>query len=79
MKGAVSASSVEVVSGEVFTKSHPPLRQAVRRFFASRTTFEPHPDALKIAAHFPDIAASVLREANCSLPLSCTCMVNDKG
>jgi len=34
---------------------------------------------LKIAAHFPDIAASVLREANCSLPLSFTCTVNDKG
>jgi len=78
-KGPASASSVAVGSGEVFTKSPPPLPQAVRRFFASRTTFEPHPEALKIAAHFPDIAASVLREANCSLPLSFTCTVNDKG
>jgi len=60
-------------------KPPPPLPQAVGRFFASRTTFEPHPEALKIAAHLPDIAASVLREANCSLPLSFTCIVNDKG
>jgi len=78
-KASASASSVAVVSGEVFTKSPPPLPQAVRRFFASRTTFEPHPEALKIAAYFSDIAASVLREANCSLPLSFTCTVNDKG
>jgi len=78
-KGPASASSVAVVSVQVFVKSPPPLPQAVRRFFASRTTFEPHPEALKIAAHFPDIAASVLREANCSLPLSFTCTVNDKG
>jgi len=78
-KASASASSVAVASGEVFTKSPPPLPQAVRRFFASRTTFAPHPEALKIAAHFPDIAASVLREANCSLPLSFTCTVNDKG
>ena len=78
-KSPVSASSVAVASGEVFMKSPPPLPQAVRRFFASRTTFEPHPEALKIAAHFPDIPTSVLREANCSLPLSFTCTVNDKG
>jgi len=79
VKTSVSASSVAVVSGEVFTKSPPPLPQAVRRFFASRTTIEPHPEALKIVAQFPDIAASVLTEANCSLPLSFTCTVNDKG
>jgi len=79
VKGQASASSVEVASGEVFTKPPPPLPLAVRRFFACRTTFKPHPEVLKIAAHFPDIAASVLREANCSLPLSFSCTVNDKG
>jgi len=78
-RNPVSASSVAVASGQVFTKSPPPLPQAVRRFFASRTTFEPHPEALKIAARFPDIAASVLREANSSLPVSIPCTVNDKG
>jgi len=78
-KGTASASSVAVASGEVFTKSPPPLPQTVHRFFASRTTFEPHPEGLQIGAHFPNIAASVLREANCSLPLSFTCTVNDKG
>jgi len=79
VKSPGSAPSVVVASGEVFTKSSPPLPQAVRRFFASRTTLGPHPEALKIAAHFLDIAASVLREANCSLPLSFTCTVNDKS
>ena len=78
-KSPLAASSVAVASGEAFLKSLSPPPQAVRRFFASRTTFEPHPDVLQIAAHFPDIAASVLREANCSLPLSFTCTVNDKG
>jgi len=78
-KGSVSASSIALASGEAFTKSPPPLAQAVCRFFASRSLFEPHPEALKIAAHFPDIAASVLREANSCLPLSFTCIVNDKG
>jgi len=78
-KGPLSASYVAVAAGEFLPKPSPPLPQAVRRFFASRTTFEPHPEALKMAAHFPDIAASVLREANCSLPLSFSCTVNDKG
>jgi len=57
----------------------PPLPQAVCRSFASRTTFEPHIEGLSIAAHFPDIAASGFREANCSLPLSFTSTVNDTG
>ena len=78
-RSPVRASSIAVVSVEVFTKSPPPLPQAVRRFFASRSTFEPHPEALKIAAHLPDITASVHREANCSLPLSFTCSVKGKG
>jgi len=78
-KGPVLTCSVAVASREVFTKPPHPLPQPVRRFFVPRTTFEPHPEALKITAHFPDIAASVLREANYSLPLSFTCTVNDKG
>jgi len=78
-RSPVSASSVAVASAQAFTKSPPPLPQAVHRFFASITTFEPHPESLRIAAHFPDIAASVLREANCSLPLFFTRTVNDKG
>ena len=78
-KGPVSGSSVAVASGDVLTKSPPRLPQAVGRCFASRTTFEPHPEALQIAAYFPDIAASVRREANCSLPLSFTCTVNNQG
>jgi len=64
---------------ELYTKPPPSLPQAVRRFIASRTTLAPHLEPLNIAAHFPHIAASVLREANCSLTLSCTCTVNDRG
>jgi len=41
--------------------------------------FEPQLEATKIAAHFLDIAVLVLREANCSLPLSFSCTVNNKG
>jgi len=66
-----------VASGEVFMKPPPPLPQAICRFFACRTTLEPHPEANKIAAHFPDIAASILREANYTLPLSFSCTVNN--
>ena len=78
-KSPTSASSVAVTSGEVCTKPPAPLPQAVRRFFSSTTTFEPHPEAVQITAHFPDIATSILRQANCSLPLSFSCTVNDRG
>jgi len=60
-------------------KRPPPLLQAVHRFFASRTTLELHPEAVKIAAHFPDITAYVLREASSSLPLFFTSTVNNRG
>jgi len=38
-----------------------------------------NPDVAEITAHFPYLAASVLREANCSLPHSLKALVNDKG
>ena len=56
-----------------------PLPAAQRRFYAPRTRALPHQDALRLAATAPDIAASVLREANCSLPLSFTASVNPRG
>jgi len=34
-------------------KPEPPVPQAECRFFASRITFERHPEATKIAAYFP--------------------------
>jgi len=61
-----------------FAKPPPPLPQATCRFFASGTTLKPHPEAVKITAYFPDIAASLLRDANCSLPLFFSCTINDR-
>jgi len=55
------------------------LPGAQRRFFAPRQSPSPHPDALTIAATFPDIAARVLRESNCLLPLGFFATVNPRG
>jgi len=60
-------------------KGTPSLPGAQRRFFAPRQSPSPHPDALTIAATFPDIAARVLRESNCLLPLGFTATVNPRG
>jgi len=48
-------------------------------FFAPRQSPSPHPDTLTIAATFPDIAARVLRESNCLLPLGISATVNPRG
>jgi len=61
------------------TKGPPSLPGAQRRFFALRQSPSPHPDALTIAATFPDIAARVLRESNCLLPLGFSATVNPRG
>ena len=60
-------------------KGPPSLPHAQRRFFAPRQSPSPHPDALTIAATFPDIAARVLRESNCLLPLGFSATVNPRG
>jgi len=60
-------------------KGPPSLPGAQRRFFAPRQSPSPHPDALAIAATFPDIAARVLRESNCLLPLGFSATVNPRG
>jgi len=39
----------------------------------------PHPDAPTIAATFPNIAARVLRESNCLLPLGFSATINPRG
>ena len=56
-----------------------PLPAADQCFFAPRSSPLPHQDRLRIAATAPDIAASVLREANCPFPLRCTASVNPQG
>ena len=60
-------------------KGPPSLPGAQRRFFAPRQSPTHHPDAPSIAATFPDIAASVLRESNCVLPLGFSATVKPRG
>jgi len=48
------------------------------RFFAPHQSPSLHPDALTIPATFPDIAARVLRELNCLLPLGFSATVNPR-
>jgi len=55
------------------------LPTAERRFYAPGSSPSEHPQAPLIAATFPDIAARVLRDANCVLPLAVTTKVNDRG
>jgi len=52
---------------------------AERRFYALRSSPSEHPQAPLIAATFPNIAAQVLSDANCVLPLAVTTNVNDLG
>jgi len=82
MNSATSTSATKVVAAakEASPPKAPPLlASAARRFFAPRSSPAPHPDAAYIMAHLPDLAASVLREANCYLPRSLKAIVNDRG
>jgi len=60
-------------------KGPPSLPGAQRCFFAPCQSPAPHPDALTIAATFPDIAARILRKSNCLLPLGFSATVNPRG
>ena len=60
-------------------KAPAPIASAARRFFAPRSAPGPHPAAADLKAQLPDLAGSVLREANCSLPRSLKAIVNDRG
>jgi len=60
-------------------KGPPSLPGAQLHFFVHRQSPSPHPDGLKIAATFPDIAARVLRESNGLLPLGFSATVNPWG
>ena len=60
-------------------KGPPSLPGGQRRFFAPRQSPSPHPDALTIAATVPDIAARLLRESNCLLPIGFSTTVNPRG
>jgi len=76
LSAAKVAAASNVVTGPQLPKSLP---TAERRFYAPRSLPSKHPQASLIAATFPDIAARVLRDANCVLPLAVTTKVNDRG
>ena len=76
---ATSASKVASVVEAASPKGPPPLTTAARRFYAPRNIPAPHPERDLIRICWPDLAASVLREANSGLPVSFKVFVNDNG
>ena len=79
-KSSLTAAQVASASNNV-PATQPPksLPTAESRFYAPRSSPTEHHQASLIAATFPDIAARVLRDANCALPLAVTTKVNDRG
>ena len=79
-KSSLTAAKVASASKPVpVTQASRSLPTAERRFYAPRSSTSEHPQAPLIAATFPDIAASVLTDGNCILPLTVTTKVNDRG
>jgi len=79
-KSSLTAAKVASASNKVPVPEAPrSLPTAERRFYAPRSSPSEHQQAALIAATFPDIAARVLRDANCILPLAVTTKVNDRG
>jgi len=78
-KSSLTAAKVASASNAVPVPQRPKsLPSAERRFYAPCSSPSEHPQASLIAATFPDIAARVLRDANCILPLAITAKVNDR-
>ena len=79
-KSSLTATKVASASNAVPAFQVPKsLPTAERRFYAPHSSPFEHRQASLIAATFPDIAARVLRDANCILPLAVTTKVNDRG
>jgi len=81
-KNKNSLTATKVASANNLVPAPQALRSlptAERRFYAPRSSPSEHPQAPLIAATFPDIAARVLTDANCILPLAVTTKVNDRG
>ena len=76
---ATTASKVASVIEAASPKGPPPLTSPARRFYAPRNIPAPHPERDLIRIRWPDLAASVLREANSGLPVSFKVFVNDNG
>jgi len=80
-KGKKNATAAQVTASSKSSvpKGPPPLPTAQRGFFAPRTSPTLPNDSFIMTATLPDIMAAVLKEANCSLPLSLTASVNRNG
>ena len=80
-KGKKNATAAQVAASSKSSvpKGPPPLPAAQRRCFAPCTSPTLPNDSFIITATLPDIMAAVLKEANCSLPLSLTASVNRNG
>ena len=74
-----TASKVASVVEAALPKGPPPLTSSARRFYAPRNTPAPHPERDLIRIRWPDMAVSVLRDANCGLPVTLKVFVNDNG
>ena len=74
-----TASKVASVVEASSLKGPPPLTSAARRFYAPRNIPAPDPERDLIRIRWPDLAASVLREANSGLPGSFKVFVNGNG
>ena len=78
-RSGTTASKVAAVVEASSPKGPPPLSGPSRRFYAPRRSHAPHPDEALIHIRLPDIAASVLKEANSQLPVSFKSFLNSKG
>ena len=79
-KSSLTAAQVASANnGAPATQPPKSLPTAERRFYTPRSSPSEHQQASLIAATFADIAARVLRDANCILPLVVSTKVNDRG
>ena len=79
-KSSLTAAQVASAGNSASATQTPKsLPTAERRFYAPHSSPSEHQQASLIAATFPDIAARVLRDANCILPHAVTTKVNDRG
>jgi len=80
-KGKKSATAAQVAasSKSIVPKGPAPLPAAQGRFFAPHTSPTLPNHSFIMTAALPDIMAAVLKEANCSVPLSLTASVNRNG
>ena len=76
---ATTASKVATVIAAASPKGPPPLTSATRKFYAPRNSAAPHPQRDLIRIRWPNLAASVLRDANSGLPVSFKEFINDNG